>query len=222
MVAIKPLVASALLALLFAALVFEATALADNPTIRINSGDQAWASASLLRPKDFPLGWRGGETKPVKLNGTGCPNFDPKASDLVITGHANASFANARLGAQVSLDSQVLRSAADVRTDFSRTMQPGLADCLAWQLKKGPNITGVKVERLDFPKVGALVAAYRGIITVKSRGSTAKVVSDFIFIGNGRLEYSLNVFAPARYLPQLVLFEADMARLIVKRGASSQ
>jgi hypothetical protein len=176
-----------------------------------------------LRPKDFPLGWRGGETKPVKLNGTGCPNFDPKVSDLVVTGHANASFANARAGVQVSLDSQVLESAADVRTDFNRTMQPALVDCLAWQLRKGPNITGVKVVRLDFPRLGAVSAAYRGIITVKTRGgTTAKVVSDFIFIGDGRLEYSLNVFAPARYLPQLVLFEADMVRIIVKRGASSQ
>jgi hypothetical protein len=216
-VAIKPLVASALLALLFAA-----AALADNPTIRIDADDQAWASGSLLRAGDFPPGWHGGETKPVKLNGTGCPNFDPKVSDLVITGHANASFANRRAGVQVSLDSQVLQSAADVRTDFTRTMQPALADCLAWQLKKGPNITSVKVERIDFPKLGTVSAAYRGVITVKTRTGTAKVISDFIFIGDGRLEYSLNVFAPAGLLPQLLFFEADMARIIVKRGANAQ
>ena len=40
-------------------------------------------------------------TKAVKLNGTGCPDFDPKVSDLVVTGHANASFANQRAGVQV-------------------------------------------------------------------------------------------------------------------------
>jgi len=206
------------LALCFQA-VLAAAALADNPTVKLDANDQAWASESLLRPGDFPPGWRGGETKPVKLNGTGCPNFDPKASDLVVTGHANASFANRRMGVQVALDSQVLQSNADVRTDFTRTMQPALIDCLAWQLRKVPNIVSVKVERIDFPKVGTMSAAYRGTITVKTRGGTAKVISDFIFIGDGRLEYSMNVFAPARYLPQLVLFEADMARIVVKRGA---
>ena len=46
------------------------------------------------------------------------------------------------------------------------------------------------------------------------------MISDFVFFGNGRLEYSLNVQAPARYRPQLVPFEADMARMLVKRGAT--
>jgi hypothetical protein len=220
-VAIKPLVASALVAAVFSGLIFEATAFADSPTIRIDATDQARASSALLRPTDIGMGWRGGEAKPVKLNGSGCASFDPKVSDLVITGHANASFANAHAGVQVSLDTQVLQSAADVRTDFSRTMQPPLADCLASQLKKGPNITAVKVERIAFPKVGAMTAAYRGTITVKTRTGTAKVISDFVFVGDGRLEYSLNVFAPARYLSQLVRFEADMARIVVKRGATA-
>ena len=31
------------------------------------------------------------------------------------------------------------------------------------------------------------------------------MISDFVFFGDGRLEYSLNVVAPARYRPQLVL-----------------
>jgi hypothetical protein len=33
------------------------------------------------------------------------------------------------------------------------------------------------------------------------------------------MEYSLNVVAPIRYKPQLVPFEADIARILVKRSA---
>jgi hypothetical protein len=212
-VAIKSLVASALLSLFLAS-----SALADSPTLRIDPSDQARASRALLEQSDFGFGWHGGPIKPVKLGGSPCPSFDPKVSDLVITGHANSYFQWPRAGVQVSLDAQVLQSAGDVRTDFARTMQPGLLDCLAYQLKQGPNITAAKVEKLDFPKVGAVTAAYRGTITVKNKGRTDKVISDFIFIGDGRLEYSVNVFAPARYLDQLVLFEANMARKLVTRG----
>ena len=109
-------------------------------------------------------------TKSAKLSGPACPGFDPKASDLVITGHANASFENQRAGVQVSLDSQVLESAAAVRTDFARTMQPPLPGVPRLPAEAGPGIMAVKVERLDFPKLGAVSAAYRATITVRTKG----------------------------------------------------
>ena len=194
-------------------------ALADSPVLRINSADQSWAAQNLLRLSDFGLGWHGGTTPSSKPTSPSCPGFDPKTSDLVITGHANASFQNPRAGVEISLDSQVLESADAVRTDFSRTVQPPLAACLAHQLRQGQGITGVTVERLEFPKIGGLSAAYRATITVENNGRTARVLSDFVFLGNGRLEYSLNVVAPFRYRPQLVPFEADMVRMLVRRGA---
>ena len=79
----------------------------------------------------------------------------------MITGHANASFENARAGVHVSLDTQVLESAAAVQTDFARTMQPQLPGCLAYQLKQEREHRGVTVEPLDFPKIGSVTAAYR-------------------------------------------------------------
>jgi hypothetical protein len=214
-VAIKSLVASALVALVLAT-----AALADDPTLRLNPSDQARAARSLLRLSDFGVGWRGGPIEPMTLSGPSCPGFDPKVSDLVITGHANASFRNTRAGVQISLDAQVLESADAVREDFSRTMKPGLAACLEHQFKQGPaSFADVTVERLDFPSVGTVSAAYRATILVRRGGKTAKVLSDFVFFGSGRMEYSLNVVAPIRYKPQLVPFEADIARILVKRSA---
>lgn len=214
MVAIKSLVASALLALLFSA-----AALADNPTLRIDADDQAWATKSLLRTGDLGLGWRGGVTKSMKPVGPACPGFDPKESDLVVTGHANASFEYRDAGVQLALDSQVLETAAAVRTDFARTIQPPLAECLAYQLRQGPGITAVKVEQIQFPKVGAISAAYRATITVRTKGRMAKVISDFVFFAKGRMEYSLNLVAPAQFVGELVLLEADIAGILVKRSA---
>jgi hypothetical protein len=121
---------------------------------------------------------------------------------------------------QISLDTQVLESAEAVRTDFARTVQPPLADCLEYQFKQGPsNFASVTVDPLDFPRIGSATAAYRATILVRTDGRTARVLSDFVFFGHGRMEYSLNVVAPARYRSQLVPFEADMARILVKRGA---
>jgi hypothetical protein len=214
-VAIKSLVASALVALSLAA-----TALADDPTVRLNSSDQARAERSLLRLSDFGIGWRGGQTDPIKLRGPSCPGFDPKVSDLVITGHANASFRNVRAGVQISLDTQVLESAEAVKEDFARTIKPALVECLEYQFKQGPTtFASVTVEPLDFPSVGSVSAAYRATITVRRGSGTAKVLSDFIFFGHGRMEYSLNVVAPFRYRPQLVPFEADIARILIKRSS---
>ncbi len=187
--------------------------------MKIDAGDQAWAAQTLLKTGDFGLGWRGGPTRSTRPVGPSCPGFDPKASDLVVTGHANASFENPRAGVQVAVDSQVLETSEAVRTDFARTIRPPLPGCLAYQLRLGPDIAAVTVVRLDFPKIGSVSAAYRATITVRAKGRTAKVLSDFVFFGSGRLEYSLNVVAPARYRPQLVPFEADMARMLLRRGA---
>jgi hypothetical protein len=189
----------------------------DNPRLKIDPADQAWAQQTLLRLDDFGLGWHGGIIKSDRPQGPTCPGFDPKASDLVVTGHANASFTNPSARVQVSLDSQVMQTADAVRADFDRTIQPPLPACLAYQLKQGPRIASVTVVQIPFPKIAPVSAAYRATITVRTNAGTAKVLSDFVFLGDGRVEFSLNVVAPSVFHQQLVPFEADMARMLVKR-----
>jgi hypothetical protein len=218
-VAARISVASALLAL-----ACTGAALADNPTVRINAADQAKAVTSLVRIKDFGVGWTGGPKTPSKLTAPSCPGFNPKESDLVVTGHAEARFSYTRGGVIFDQDTQVLESAAAVKTDFARVVQPKLADCLAYQLKssgKG-NVLSVSVRKLGLPPIGDVSAAYRASVTIKtSTGKSAKIVSDFVFFGKGRFEYSLNVVAPAVEGDQLVPFESAMAQILVKRTPSS-
>jgi hypothetical protein len=201
---------------------FVPAVLADTYTLKLDSSDQHWADQALLTSRDLGIGWRGGTTTPEKPAGVSCPGFDPKASDLVVTGYASANLDNANAGVHVSQDLLVLSNTGAVQKDFSRTIQPPLASCLEYQLGRSPQVSAVKVEPLAFPKIGGVTAAYRATITARLKGGTAKFFRDFVFFSNGRLELSLTVDAPARYRQQLVPFEADMARILVKRGARTE
>jgi hypothetical protein len=213
-VAAKPFVATALLAL-----ISTAVALGDNPTVKISSADQAKAVAALLRPSDFGAGWRGGRTKTAPITPPSCPGFDPKESDLTVSGHADARFTFEQGGVELDQDVEVLASAAAVQKDFARTIVPPLGPCLAYQLRKSPSVVSVAVAKLPFPPTGSVSAAYRASIVLRSHGVRVRLLRDFVFFGEGRVEYSLNVNAPVGVGDQLVRFELSIATILIKRGA---
>jgi hypothetical protein len=215
-VAAKSLLATALLAL-----VSTSVALGDNPTVKLSHDDQARAAAALLRKSDFGVGWRGGRTKASPLKSPSCPGFDPKESDLVVTGHADARYTFQQGGVEVDQDVQVLINSGAVQKDFSRTISPALGRCLAFQLRKSPNVVAVSVSKLHFPPTGTVSAAYRAVVTVRSGKSRGKVLSDFVFFGEGRLEYSFNVVAPLGAGNQLVTFESALAQILLKRAGAA-
>ena len=215
--AVKALCASAL-----AALIWTAAAFADAPTVRITQADQTKASEALLHLKDLGVGWTGGATKPDPLTALKCPGFDPKESDLVVTGHAAAHFAWPKGGVTLDQDTQVLKSTADVATDFKRSIGPKLMNCLAYELKRGGKgrVTNVKVAPLTLAHVGSVSAAYRAEISLNINGHTGKVIRDFVFFGIGRLEYSLVLDALPFQAPQLAPFEQDVSTLLARRAPS--
>jgi len=205
------------------ALVGAAAASADNPTVRISRADQLKAEAVLLRLKDFGAGWTGGKRTPSKLTAPKCPGFNPKESDLTVTGHAEARFTYAREFVQVNQDNQVLVSPKAVTTDFARVIQPKLKDCLAYELKqsgKGQVISVDVRELRPFPKLGAVSAAYRGTMVLRAGGRKVTFVSDFVFVGQGRLEFSLNFVAPAALGHDLIAFEQSIAQKLVEKASS--
>jgi hypothetical protein len=199
--------------------VLASPALADKPTVRLTKADQARAVSALLSLKDFTTGWRGGRTKTHPLTAPSCPGFDPKESDLVVSGHADAAFTYAPGEVTFNQDVQVLHSAAAVRTDFSRTIRPPLAGCLKYQLQKSKNVVQVKVARVDFPAIGSVSAAFRALLTLEEGKRKVKIYDDFVFFGVGRMEYALNVLAPVQLASQLAPFEFSMAQLLAKRSA---
>ena len=209
MVAAKPLLAAALIGL-----VSTSTALAaivDAPTVRITPADQAKARAALQRRTDFGAGWVGGPIKTSQLSPPNCPGFDPKESDLVVTGHADARYRTT--GIELDQDVQVMKDAAAVQTDFARSISPKLAKCLAYQLGKLKNVVGVRVERLPFPPTGDVSAAYRAEIDLQTPKGRGTLLSDYVFFGKGRVENEFTVIAPVGARDQL-------AQGLLRRAAS--
>jgi hypothetical protein len=212
-VAAKSLLAAALVALAPAAL-----AAAAGPRIKISNADQAWAVAALLQRADFGAGWQGGPTRPDSLASPSCPGFDPKQSDLVVTGHADARFSFVPGDVVLEQDVEVLASAAQVREDFARTIVPELVPCLAHQIEHSPNVASAQVQRVPFPTTGSASAAYRATVVFRGVHDPASLLSDFIFFAEGRVEYSFNVIAPLESRSQLFRFEQAIAQMILQHA----
>jgi hypothetical protein len=212
-VAAKFLVAAALTGLTFAA-----SALADSPTVKITSADQAKAVASLLRRSDFGAGWQGGRVPTAPLTAPKCPGFDPKESDLVVTGHADARYKFPGAGVEVDQDVQVLSNAASVLKDFARSVSPRLARCLAYQLRRMTSVTGVAVAPVRFPPAGTVSAVYRALIHVRSAGRRGTFLTDYVFFGKGRVEYEFTVVAPVGAANDLPRFELGLAQILLRRA----
>jgi hypothetical protein len=214
-VAAKSLVAAALLGLLLTT-----SALADAPTVKISSADQAKAGSALLRRADLGAGWSGGQVKSTPITPPDCPDFSPKKSDLTVTGHANARFVFHQLGVELDQDVQVLQTPEAVKTDFRRTISPGLGLCLAHQLGKLAGVTWVSVGRLPFPRTGSVSALYRAELTVKTAQGLTRLVSDYVFFGDGRTRYEFTVIAPLDTKDQLMRFEASLAQILLRRAGA--
>jgi hypothetical protein len=215
-VAAKSLLATALIAL-----GLSAAAGASSPPVRIQSADQASAVAALLRRSDFGAGWQGGEVKATALGSPGCPGFDPEESDLTVTGHADARFTFAPGDVVLDQDVEVLASAAAVRKDFARTISPKLPSCLAYQIKRAPDVVSAVVEKTPFPPTGSVSAAFRATVVVRSLHLKGTLLSDFVFFAAGRVEYSFNVTAPVGARNQLERFEHALAEILLKRAGAA-
>jgi hypothetical protein len=214
-------VAAKLVAAALIGLVFTASALADSPTVRITSADQSRAVASLLRRSDFGAGWTGGQVPTAPLTAPNCPGFDPKESDLVVTGHADARYSFPPAGVELDQDVQVLKSAEMVEKDFARSISPLLGRCLAYQLKRLKSVVAAaRVERIPFPATGSVSAVYRATITRRSGGPDGTLLSDYVFFGEGRVEYEFTVSAPVSARDQLQRFELVLAQILLRRAAT--
>ena len=114
-------------------------------------------------------------------------------------------------------------------TDFARTIQPRLASCLEYELRhaKGEkSIDHVTVTSIAFPGVGytgvvtkVRRALYRAEVVFRINGRKVDFVSDYVYLGVGSREFTVNVIVPAVDRGQLIPFETAVAELLVKRAS---
>lgn len=188
--------------------------------IRFNAADQASARAAVLRKSDLgsAQGWTGGARKPDLSGNESCPNFDPKQSDLVLTGAAETEFSQGAL----SLDSeaQVLATARMVRLDWRRVvLAPGLLPCLRSQAAPA-GMKVASIRRIPFPHVATYTAAIRFVTDVTASGSAVRVFVDIVLVGRGRTEITLRTTAPYAARAPVKAAEVRLARILVGRIGS--
>jgi hypothetical protein len=189
--------------------------------VRLVAADQAAARAAVLRLQDLGEGWTGGPKKPSLSSKPPCTNWQPKQSDLVLTGAAEADFKHP--GLEIDSGAQVLRTARMVQLDWQRTaVAPGLVGCLRSFLQKQSSADAkvVSVHRLAFARVpGAdYTAAYRVEIDVRASGTTVPIYSDVVLVGRGRTEIDLTVTAPAAAASAVGAAERKLAGLLAQRA----
>ncbi len=164
-------------------------------------------------------GWSGGYKKPDLSSGTGCANFNPKQSDLVLIGAAETVFKHP--GVEFDSEAQVLETPAMVRLDWRRTvLAPQVMPCLQSNLKKQLSASErlVSVRRIAFPSIAPYIRAYRTTVDVKAGSATTRVFVDLVLVGRGSTEITLTTTAPLVAEPAVRAAEVRLARILVTRA----
>jgi hypothetical protein len=198
-------------------------ALAEVPIARFTAADQAAARAAVLTIADFEPGggWKGGLLKNAKpFTGTDCPGlFEPKQSDLVITGVAKSVFTAP--GAEVTSGAQVYRTARMAKLDWDRTVAlPAALTCMRRQAVAAstPGFRLVSLKRAPFPRIGERVFRIRSIVDYTPKGGkTVRLLFDHVAFGRGRTGISLSFTIPYAYRAAADATEINLARSLISR-----
>ena len=186
--------------------------------VRLNPTDQAAARAAVLRREDLGAGWAGGARKPDPPSPITCPGYQPKQSDLVLTGAAEAQFQHT--GLVLQSDAQVLKTRAMVARDWHRSVtDPRAAACLrhtlVTHLPSSERL--VSFEQRALPRLARYAAAYRMLVKVQAQGQSVLVVIDLVLVGRSRTELTLTTSAPASARSAVAAAEVRVARALLSR-----
>lgn len=188
--------------------------------VRLNSADQAAARASVIRKADLgSSAWAGGAVKPNLAATPACPGYNPKQSDLVLTGAASSQFS--RSGVNLRSDAQVLRTRSMVAADWRRTVvSKGTVACLRRMLAAGlpPDESLVSFGQTSFAPLARYSTRFRGILAVYAQGRRALALMDIVLIGRSRTELTLTVIGPAAAKQSLSAAEVRLARVLLVRA----
>jgi hypothetical protein len=187
-----------------------------------NSSDQALARAIALKGRDFGPSstWSGGQTEPDTSQPRTCANFNPRRSDLVITGDAESDYVGAG-GVTYRNEVQIMKTAHMVRLDWQRDiLDPAALPCLrtfvAGSLPAGENL--VSLTRLSVPHVATYAAGYRALIDQHlANNQTIRTMIDVLFVGRDRTELTLESTAAYTSHAAVERTEFRLARSLVAR-----
>ena len=194
--------------LLLVVLAVPAIALAadTDPQRKINAGDERKAASIVLKRTDFAAGWKRTTTSNSNDSNLSCSFYKPDASDLTLTGDAEAEFQRTGGFPSVLSYADVYATARDAAAAWSRTVKPALARCLAQFFQSevaepGTKVTVVNYGRMAFPKVAPRTDAFRisvkMAVTQNGQTGTVPLTLHIVIVGRGRAEAGFLTFAPS-------------------------
>ena len=205
------------------ALTFVFVALADKEPVHLTAADQAFARAAVVKRADLgTVGtWTGGAVKPDLSSSFPCGStFQPKQSDLLLTGAAETVFSQP--GISFDSEAEVLKTPQMVKLDWQRTVvAPQVLPCLRIGFAKTATASTrfVSIRRIAFPRVAQYTYALRALFDVKSTATgTTRVFVDVVLLGRGRSELSLTTTAPFVADASVRVAEARLALIMAARA----
>jgi hypothetical protein len=211
-----------LIAVTASALTLSQIAAAAQMPVKFNAADQAVARAVVLKRADVGrvAGWKGGTSKP-DFSQSACGGYEPKRSDLLVTGAAASEWRHAS-GVMFMSEVWVLKTSAMVSLDWQRSVgHSGYMACVATQ--SFPNKPGTRLisyKQTTFPKLGSFSVRHRLLVEYSDQETTVKMMFDSILIAKGRTEISFLAVAPSTDRQALDAAEARLARALVSRAAA--
>jgi hypothetical protein len=193
----RRLAAVLLLALTLPALAFASH---EDPKKQINAADQRKAASIVLKRGDFVAGWKKSPSTPDGDTHVECPGFNPKASDLILTGEAEADFTAPQGFPSVLSFSNVFKTKAHANASWTRVVKPAFASCVASELKKGLESEGHRVAitrsgKIAFPRLSPRTAAFRVSLNVTAvsngKATTTPLTMYVVGLGHGRGDVGL-------------------------------
>ena len=163
-------------------------------------------------------GWTGGRKKATAPSPIPCASYNPKQSDLVVTGLSETQWKHS--GLEFESDAQVLATPRMVRLDWRRTVfAPQVLPCMRSQFAKKDSAKEhfVSVRWVAFPRVARYTRAARLLVDVSTAGGKVRLMVDTVAFGRGRTEVSLTATAPQVAALAVRPAEIRLARLLAGR-----
>jgi hypothetical protein len=186
--------------------------------LRPTLAGQAAARAVTLTVADIGSGWTGGAAQPDLRIGSGCSNYHPTASGIVLTGAAASEYKQS--GLVVHSDSAVMQTAAMLRLDWRRSIgSPHFLSCLRASLKKSETASArfVALRRLAIPPLAPYTTGYRLVLDVTTKVAKIRMAFDVLAVARGKTEIFLSTTMPLASVPTLFPNELVMARMLIGR-----
>jgi hypothetical protein len=195
--------------LLLALLAVPALALAadTDPKRKITAADERKASAIVLKRADLAAGWKKTTSPSTDDDDLTCSYYNPKGSDLTLTGDAESEFEQTGGFPSVYSYADLYVTPGDAAAAWTRTVKPAAARCFAEFFRKesakdpSTKVTVVKAGAMAFPKVAPRTAAFRIVlrlaVTQNGQTQTVPLTLHIVAVGRGRAEAGLMTFAPS-------------------------